>query len=180
MIDPFRILGPLAGLIGLVGCAAQPVATAPSSAPGDPPPAETRPQPALTAPPVPVDHALPAAPDEANWVTVIAERSEPVSGMSMGGGRLFATYLKDVTTRAYVHALDGTLEREIVLPGIGTAGGFEGEHDATAVYYSFTSFTAPITVYRYDIASGVSTPSGPSNSGTSQRPLESVRSRGRR
>jgi len=54
MIDPFRILGPLAGLIGLVGCAAQPVATAPSSAPGDPPPAETRPQPALTTPPVPV------------------------------------------------------------------------------------------------------------------------------
>jgi prolyl oligopeptidase len=100
----------------------------------------------------------PAAPDEANWVTIIAERSEPVSGMSMGGGRLFATYLRDVTTRAYVHALDGTLEREIVLPGTGTAGGFEGEHDATAVYYSFTSFTAPITVYRYDIASGVSAP----------------------
>jgi prolyl oligopeptidase len=96
----------------------------------------------------------PAAPDEANWVTVIAERSEPVSGMSIGGRRLFATYLQDVTTRAYVHALDGTLEREITLPGIGTAGGFDGEHDATSVYYSFTSFTAPITVYRYDIASG--------------------------
>ena len=100
----------------------------------------------------------PAAPDETNWVTVIAERSEPVSGMSIGGRRLFATYLKDVTTRAYVHALDGTLEREIALPGIGTAGGFDGEHDATTVYYSFTSFTAPITVYRYDIASGISTP----------------------
>jgi prolyl oligopeptidase len=100
----------------------------------------------------------PAAPDEANWVTVIAERSEPVSGMSIGGRRLFATYLKDVTTRAYVHALDGTLEREIALPGIGTAGGFDGEHDATTVYYSFTSFTAPITVYRYDITSGISTP----------------------
>jgi prolyl oligopeptidase len=96
----------------------------------------------------------PAAPDEANWVTVIAERSEPVSGMSIGGRHLFATYLQDVTTRAYVHALDGTLEREITLPGIGTAGGFDGEHDATSVYYSFTSFTAPITVYRYDIASG--------------------------
>ena len=100
----------------------------------------------------------PAAPDETNWVTVIAERSEPVSGMSIGGRRLFATYLQDVTTRAYVHALDGTLEREIALPGIGTAGGFDGEHDATTVYYSFTSFTAPITVYRYDIASGISTP----------------------
>ena len=100
----------------------------------------------------------PAAPDEANWVTVIAERSEPVSGMSIGGRRLFATYLQDVTTRAYVHTLDGTLEREIALPGIGTAGGFDGEHDAATVYYSFTSFTAPITVYRYDIASGISTP----------------------
>ena len=81
-----------------------------------------------------------------------------MSGMSIGGRRLFATYLKDVTTRAYVHALDGTLEREIALPGIGTAGGFDGEHDATSVYYSFTSFTAPITAYRYDIASGISTP----------------------
>jgi prolyl oligopeptidase len=100
----------------------------------------------------------PAAPDEANWVTIIAERSEPVSGISIGGRRLFATYLKDVTTRAYVHALNGTLEREIALPGIGTAGGFDGERDATTVYYSFTSFTAPITVYRYDIASGLSTP----------------------
>ena len=98
-----------------------------------------------------------AAPDEANWVTVIAERTEPVSGMSTAGGRLFATYLQDVTTRAYVHTLDGTVEREITLPGIGTAGGFDGEHDATSVYYSFTSFTAPITVYRYDIASGNST-----------------------
>ncbi len=98
-----------------------------------------------------------AAPDEANWVTVIAERTEPVSGMSTAGGRLFATYLQDVTTRAYVHTLDGTVEREITLPGIGTAGGFDGEYDATSVYYSFTSFTAPITVYRYDIASGNST-----------------------
>ncbi len=96
----------------------------------------------------------PAFPDEANWVTVIAERSEPVSGMSTAGSRLFATYLRDVTTRAYVHALNGALEREITLPGIGTAGGFDGEHDATGVYYSFTSFTAPITVYHYDIASG--------------------------
>ena len=56
-----------------------------------------------------------------------------------------------------MHTLDGRVEREITLPGIGTAGGFDGEHDATSVYYSFTSFTAPITVYRYDIASGNST-----------------------
>jgi hypothetical protein len=53
MIDRFRILGPLAGLIGLAGCAAQPVATAPAAAPADPQPADMRPLPATTAP-VPV------------------------------------------------------------------------------------------------------------------------------
>ncbi len=99
----------------------------------------------------------PASPDEANWVTVIPERNQPVSSMSTAGGRLFATYLQDVTTRASVYTIDGALEREIALPGIGTAGGFDGEHDATSVFYSFTSFTAPITVYQYDIASGLST-----------------------
>ncbi len=99
----------------------------------------------------------PANPDEAHWVTVIAERAEPVSSMSTGGGRLFATYLQDVSTRAYVHQLDGTLEREITLPGIGTAGGFSGERDATSVFYTFTSFTAPPTVFEYDIATGAST-----------------------
>ena len=99
----------------------------------------------------------PAAPDEAHWVTVIPERAEPVSGMTAAGGRIFASYLKDVTTRAVVHHLDGTLEREVSLPGLGTAMGFGGEHDATSVFYTFTSFTAPATVYEYDIASGVST-----------------------
>ena len=41
---------------------------------------------------------------------------------STAGGKLFATYLKDVTTRAYVYSLDGTLENEIELPGLGIAG----------------------------------------------------------
>jgi prolyl oligopeptidase len=99
----------------------------------------------------------PAAPDEAHWVTVIPERAEPVSGVTAAGGRIFASYLKDVTTRAVVHHLDGALEREVTLPGLGTAMGFGGEHDATSVFYTFTSFTAPATVYEYDIASGVST-----------------------
>ena len=68
------------------------------------------------------------------------------------GGKLFATYLKDVTTRAYVHRLDGTLENEVTLPGLGTAGGFGGERDDTFVFYTFTSFDVPPTIYRYDMA----------------------------
>ncbi|MBL0172914.1 MAG: S9 family peptidase [Gemmatimonadaceae bacterium] len=97
-----------------------------------------------------------ADPEEPHWTTVIAERAEPLEGVTSAGGRLFASYLHDVTTRMAVHQRDGTFEREIVLPGLGTAVGFLGERDADLVYYTFTSFTAPATVYAYDIASGAS------------------------
>jgi prolyl oligopeptidase len=98
----------------------------------------------------------PAMPDEAHWVTVLPERAEPLDAVSSAGGRIFASYLHDVTTRTAVFDLGGRHERDITLPGIGTAVGFHGERDATAVYFTFTSFTSPATVYRYDIATGTS------------------------
>jgi prolyl oligopeptidase len=94
----------------------------------------------------------PAKPAEANWQTVLAERPEPIESVQTAGGKLFATYLKDVTTRAYVHSLDGKLENEITLPGPGSAGGFGGPHDAEFVFYTFNSLSVPSTIYRYDIA----------------------------
>jgi prolyl oligopeptidase len=86
----------------------------------------------------------------------LPERPEPLQGASTAGGKLFLNYLKDVTTRIYVYDLKGKLEKEVVLPGLGTAGGFGGENDDKFVFYSFTSFTFPPTIYRYDIASGKS------------------------
>jgi prolyl oligopeptidase len=99
----------------------------------------------------------PSKPAEANWRTVLAERPEPLDGARTAGGKLIATYLKDVTTRAYVHALDGNLENEIVLPGPGTASGFDGPNDAEEVFYTFNSLNVPTTIYRYDIATRAST-----------------------
>jgi prolyl oligopeptidase len=95
----------------------------------------------------------PAQPDEKHWTTVLAEKPEPLQGAATAGGKLFVTYLKDVTTRAYVHALDGKLEHPIDLPSLGSASGFGGNADDAAVFYTFTSFTHPSTIYRYDIAS---------------------------
>jgi prolyl oligopeptidase len=86
----------------------------------------------------------------------LPERPDPLQGASTAGGKLFLNYLKDVTTRIYVYDLKGKLEKEVVLPGLGTAGGFGGENDDKFVFYSFTSFTFPPTIYRYDIASGKS------------------------
>ena len=84
--------------------------------------------------------------------TCCRKRPEPLEGVNSAGGKLFATYLKDVTTRAYVYSLDGKLENEIALPGLGTAGGFGGRNDDKFVFYSFTSFNFPPTIYKYDIA----------------------------
>jgi prolyl oligopeptidase len=98
----------------------------------------------------------PAHPEEGNWRTVIAEQPEPLESYQTAGGKLFVTYLKDVTTRAYVHSLDGKLENEVALPGPGSASGFDGPHDAPFVFYTFNSLNVPPTIYRYDIASRTS------------------------
>jgi prolyl oligopeptidase len=94
----------------------------------------------------------PANPAEANWKTILPERAEPLQGAGTAGGKLFVTYLKDVATVAEVHALDGALENVVQLPGPGSAGGFGGERDDRFVFYTFTSFNVPPTIYRYDIA----------------------------
>lgn len=90
------------------------------------------------------------------WKTVLPEREEPLEGAGLAGGKLFASYLKDVTTRAYVYNINGKLEREIALPGLGSATGFSGEAEDTFVFYTFTSFNYPATIFRYDIADGKS------------------------
>jgi prolyl oligopeptidase len=95
----------------------------------------------------------PARPDEASWQVVLPERPEPLQGATTAGGRLFATYLKDVATRAYVFGLDGALQNEIALPGLGSAGGFGGNRDDAFVFYTFSSFDVPPGIYKYDIAS---------------------------
>ncbi len=95
----------------------------------------------------------PKNPGEQNWKDILPEKPEPIETASSSGGKLFVTYMKDVTTRAYVFSLDGILENEIVLPDLGSAGGFRGEKDDKFVFYTFTSFNFPPTIYRYDIAS---------------------------
>jgi prolyl oligopeptidase len=99
----------------------------------------------------------PTHPDEKNWKTVLAERPEPLQGASLAGGKLFATYMKDVTTRVYVFDVNGKLQNEIVLPGLGSAGGFGGNNDDRQIFYTFNSFNFPPSIYRYDIATRRST-----------------------
>jgi prolyl oligopeptidase len=99
----------------------------------------------------------PKNPAEKDWKEVIAEKPEPLDNVNVVGGKLLVTYLKDVAVRAYVHSLDGKLEREIKLPGLGTVGGFGGRADDKFTFYTFTSLNSPGTIYKYDIATDKST-----------------------
>lgn len=97
-----------------------------------------------------------AKPAKENWVDVIPE-TENVLMASSGGGKLFAEYLLDAKSAVKQFDLNGKLERDIELPGIGSAGGFGAKRKDKDLYYTFTSFTIPATIYHYDIASGKST-----------------------
>ncbi len=95
-------------------------------------------------------------PEEANWKVIIPEEKELLEGASTGGGKLFATYLKDAYTKIYSLNIDGTNKSEIVLPGIGTAGGLGGRKEDQTLFYSYTSFTYAPTIFKYDVATGKS------------------------
>jgi prolyl oligopeptidase len=99
----------------------------------------------------------PKNPEGANWKTIIPERKEVLTGVGTAGGYLFASYLKDASTRVYQYTYQGKLVREIQLPGIGTASGFGGERKDKTFFYTFTSFNYPPTIFRYDITTGAST-----------------------
>lgn len=91
-----------------------------------------------------------------NWVDLIPE-TEHVLSISTGGQKLFANYLKDATSLVLQYDLNGKLERDIKLPGIGTASGFSAKADETDLYYTFTSYVYPSTIFNYEIGEGTST-----------------------
>lgn len=96
----------------------------------------------------------PKNPDEASWTTFLAEKEEPMQSAGTAGGKLFVNYLKDVTSRIHVYNMNGKLEQEVKLPGLGSASGFGGWNDDKFVFYTFSSFNYPPTIFRYDIATG--------------------------
>lgn len=96
------------------------------------------------------------APTKSEWKDVIPESSNVLSATS-GGGKLFASYLVDAKTEVRQFNTQGKLERKVELPGIGTADGFSAKLEDDHLYYSFTSFTVPPTIYRYDISGGKTT-----------------------
>ncbi|WP_353118743.1 prolyl oligopeptidase family serine peptidase [Myroides odoratus] len=96
-----------------------------------------------------------AKPQQANWADFIAE-TENVLSPTKGGGYIFASYLKDAVSMVKQYDYAGKEIRTIELPGIGTASGFGGKKEDTTLYYSFTNYITPGTIYALDVKDGVS------------------------
>ena len=99
----------------------------------------------------------PANPAPSAWTVIIPEARSVLQGVSTSGGRLFAQYLVDVKDEVRVYRYDGTMERTVALPGAGSTSGWSSDKDAGEVYFAFTGFLDPATIYRYDVASGAVT-----------------------
>ncbi|HEV2045217.1 MAG TPA: prolyl oligopeptidase family serine peptidase, partial [Chthoniobacterales bacterium] len=81
---------------------------------------------------------------------LVPESSDKLEAVSVVGDRFIAVYLKDAKSVVKLFKPDGAPDGEIALPGIGTAGGFTGKRKDRETFYSFTSFTTPTSIFRYD------------------------------
>jgi prolyl oligopeptidase len=96
-----------------------------------------------------------SSPGPKNWKDLI-EETQNVLRASTGGGYIFANYMEDAVSAIKQYAYDGTLVREVALPGVGSVGGFGAKKQETSLYYSFTNYLTPGSIYSYEISSGAS------------------------
>ena len=91
-------------------------------------------------------------PRESEWKTVIPENKDALTNVWMYGGQFVATYLQDARGSIRLFSRTGSTLGEVPLPGIGAVGGVSGKKNQTDIYYSFTSFLYPTTIFKYDLA----------------------------
>ena len=96
-----------------------------------------------------------SSPGPENWKDLI-EETQNVLRASTGGGYIFANYMENAVSAIKQYSYDGALVREVVLPGVGSAGGFGAKKQDTSLYYSFTNYLTPGSIYSYEISSGTS------------------------
>ena len=98
----------------------------------------------------------PDRPEPSNWKEVIPEKEHLLESVSTGGGKYYANYLEKASNKVYEIDYGSNVAREISLPGAGSVNGFSGKRDYKKLFYGYTSFNYPYTIFEYDIASGES------------------------
>nr|NIR45864.1 S9 family peptidase [Gemmatimonadota bacterium]NIR73832.1 S9 family peptidase [Candidatus Kutchimonas denitrificans]NIS02477.1 S9 family peptidase [Gemmatimonadota bacterium]NIT68345.1 S9 family peptidase [Gemmatimonadota bacterium]NIU51612.1 S9 family peptidase [Gemmatimonadota bacterium] len=97
------------------------------------------------------------SPARDNWREIIPEKEDVLQSVGIVNEQFVARYMHDAHTQVVILNKDGSLDTEVELPTIGSAGGFSGEREDSEAFYSFTSFLYPTTIFRYDFETGEST-----------------------
>jgi prolyl oligopeptidase len=95
-------------------------------------------------------------PARSNWKVVVPEGKEALQTASFVDNKFILNYLKDAYTQVKIYDTAGKLVNEVAFPGIGSAEGFGGKASDKETFYSFTGFTTPTTIYRFDMTTGKS------------------------
>jgi len=95
-----------------------------------------------------------ANPQPPGWTTIVPEGKDAISGITIVGGKLFVTGVRDVLTQTRIFTLDGKPAGSITYPTLGAATGLFGRENSNEGFYSFESFIIPPTIYRYDVTTG--------------------------
>lgn len=91
------------------------------------------------------------SPASENWETLIPEKEDVLESIVLAGNHVFAQYMTDATNRIFTFDMQGKPVSEVQLPGLGTIAGLNGEINDNSIFYGFTSFTSPLTIYSYDV-----------------------------
>ena len=95
--------------------------------------------------------------DKKVWKEIVPEAAESLGNVQFINDQYVASYLKDAYTQLKIYDRSGKIVRNVELPGIGSAGGFGGKRFDTETFYTYSSYNAPPTIYRYDMKTGKST-----------------------
>ncbi|MDP1622317.1 MAG: prolyl oligopeptidase family serine peptidase [Bacteroidales bacterium] len=93
----------------------------------------------------------PANPEPGKWKTIIPERDDVLESVRLAGEVLISEYMQNATSQAFIYSLNGKFLQEMSLPGIGTLAGFRGKKGEQVAFYGYTSFTFPMTIFKYDV-----------------------------
>lgn len=102
---------------------------------------------------VAIDLAMPA---ETGWKEIVAESKDPLESAVWSAGRLFCGYMSDVKSVVRMVSLEGKVMGEVKLPGMGQVQWSSGEQDEAEQFFVFTGYMSPLSIYRFDVKSGVS------------------------
>jgi prolyl oligopeptidase len=92
-------------------------------------------------------------PIEKNWKEIIPE-TDNVLSVTTGSGSIFAEYLVDAVSSVLQYDYKGNIVNKIKLPGLGTVSGFSGKKKDEKLYFYFTNYITPGSIYQFYPKSG--------------------------